>query len=102
MEGTCQTRNTTRVQRVKFGTNRPLGNKRETSTNRARARKLRHSLGTCQGEEPVGTVFLAMIGPNVTSMNATKSAIRSSDMFQTIRGLTTKHITTSSKLRATA
>src|SRR5258708_521715 len=39
VEGICPTRNTTKVQRVQRGTNCPLGNRRKTSTSKARVRK---------------------------------------------------------------
>src|SRR5258708_39110471 len=89
VEGICPTRLTTKVQRVQRGTNCPLGNRRKTSTSKARARKFRHSFGTCTGEF-AGTILGTRIGPNVTSMSATNSAIRSSDLRQTISMLTTK------------
>src|SRR5260221_14219102 len=101
VEGTCPTRNTTRVQRVQRGTNCPLGNRRKTSTNKAPARKYRHSFGTCQGEELADGELVAMIGPNVTSMSATSSAMRSWDLRQTITVLTTKHTTTEVSVSAT-
>jgi hypothetical protein len=76
-------------------TNCPVGNRRNTSTSKERARKYRHSLGTCQGKGLAGTVIVArLIGPNVTSMRATNSAMRSSGLRQTITVLTTKHTTT--------
>jgi hypothetical protein len=91
----------TRVQRVQRGTNCPVGNRRKTSTSEARARKLRHSFGTRQGEELADIELVAMIGPNVTSMSATSSAMRSSDLRQTISVLTAKHTTTEASVSAT-
>src|SRR5258707_13150977 len=90
VERTCPTRNTTMVQRVQRGTNCPLGNRRKTSTSKARARKYRHAVGTLHGEGIGRRVLVSMIGPTVTSMSATKSAIRSSDLRQTISVLITK------------
>src|SRR5260221_10651460 len=101
VEGICPTRNTTKVQRVQRGTNCPLGNRRKTSTSKARVRKYRHALGTCQGEELAATELVAMIGPNVTSISATSNAMRSSDRRQTISVLTTKHSTTEASVSAT-
>ena len=69
--------------------------------NKARARKNRHALGTCQGEGLAGIVLVARIEPNVTSMSATKSAIRSSDRRQAISVLMTKHTATEASVSAT-
>src|SRR6266446_2830083 len=88
------------VQRVQRGTNCPLGNRRKTSTSRARARKYRHAVGTLHGEGIDRRVLVSMIGPNVTSMSATKSAMRSSDLRQTISVLITKHTTTEASVSA--
>src|SRR5260370_398449 len=90
-----------RVQRVQRGTNCPVGNRRKTSTSNARARKFRHSFGTCQGEGIADTLLVALTGPKVTSISATKSAMRSSGLRQTISVLTTKHTTTEANVRAT-
>src|SRR5260221_545423 len=81
VEGICPTRNTTRVQRVQRGTNCPVGNRRKTSTSKARVRELRHSFGTRQGEELACMVLVAMMGPKITSRSATSSAMRSSDLL---------------------
>jgi hypothetical protein len=89
------------VQRVQRGTNCPLGNRRKTSTSKARARKYRHAVGTLHGEVIGRRVLVSMIGPTVTSMSATKSAIRSSDLRQTISVLITKHTTTEASVSAT-
>jgi hypothetical protein len=58
-------------------------------------------LGTCQGEGIATTAVIAMIGPNVTSRSATKSAIRSSGLRQMISVLTTKHTTMVASVSAT-
>jgi hypothetical protein len=89
------------VQRVQRGTNCPLGNRKKTSTSKARARKNRQAVGTLHGEGIGSRVLVSMIGPNVTSMSATKSAIQSSDLRQTISALTTKHTTTEASVSAT-
>src|SRR5258708_6148904 len=100
VEGTCPTRHTTKVQRVQRGTNCPLGNREKTSMSKARERKYRPAFGTRQGEELPDTELVAMLGPNVTSMSATSSAMRSSDRRQTISVLTTKHATTEASVSA--
>jgi len=99
--GTSPTRNTTMVQRVQRGTNCPLGNRRKTRTSKARARKYRHAVGTCHGEGISLRALVSLIGPIVTSMSATKKAMRSSDLRQTITVLTTKHITIVASVSAT-
>src|SRR6266702_3390070 len=99
--GTSHAIYTTEVQRIQCGTNCPLGNRRKTSTSKLRARKVRHSFGTRQGERLADTEFVAMIGPNVTSVSATSSAMRSSDLRRTINVLTTRHTTTEASVSAT-
>src|SRR5260221_4754154 len=86
-------RKTTRVQRVQRGTNCPLGNRRPTSTSKAKVRKNRHALGTCQGEGIARTVLVTLIGPRVTTRSATNNAMQSSDHRHMITVLTTKHTT---------
>src|SRR5215471_16482862 len=99
--GTSPARKTTRVQRIQRGTNCPLGNRRKTSTSKARARKVRHSFGTRQGERLADTECVAMNGPLTTSAYATSIAMRSSDLRQTISVLTPKHNTTEASVSAT-
>src|SRR5438876_7870649 len=98
--GTSHAIYTTEVQRIQCGTNCPLGNRRKTSTNKLRARKIRHSFGTRQREGLADTAFVAMIGPRVTSKSATKSAMRSSGLRQTINVLTTRHTTAEASVSA--
>src|SRR5215472_11293234 len=99
--GTSPARKTTRVQRMKLGTNCPLGNRRKTSTSKARARKYRHAFGTCQGKGMATTELVATSGPNVTRRSATRIAMRSSDLRKTISVLTTKHTTIVASVSAT-
>jgi hypothetical protein len=101
MTGTCTARNTTKIQRVKLGTNCLLGNRRKTSTSKADPRKVRHSLGTRQGKGLVITAVVAIIGPVAASKSATMKAMGSSHLRQTITMLTPKETTTVAKVRAT-
>ena len=101
MTGTCTARNTTKIQRVKLGTNCPLGNRRKTSTSKAVPRKVRHSLGTRQGKGLVITAVVAIIGPVAASQSATMNAMRSSLLRQTITMLIPRETTTVASVRAT-
>src|SRR5258708_13057961 len=100
-EGRSTARHPTAIQRVKLGTNCPVGNRRKTSTNKATARKTRHSAGTCQEEGLARRRVIALSGPKVTSMSATNSAMRSSDLRQTITVLTPKYNTMVASVKAT-
>src|SRR5689334_19379560 len=99
--GMSPARKTTKIQRIQRGTNCPLGNRRKTSTSKARARKYRHALGSHQGEGTATTELVATSGPQVTSRSATRSAMWSSGLRKTISVLTTKHTTIVASVSAT-
>src|SRR6266568_131735 len=90
VKGICTTRNTMTGQHIHRGTNWLVGNQASTSGNKVTKRKLRHSFGTCQGEELADTLNITLKGLSVTSKSATINAIRSSGLRQTITILTTR------------
>src|SRR6266699_2351618 len=91
INSTSHPRNSTPIQGIQRGTNRPFGKGQKTKNSKSKATRARTDEGTCQTDGMICNEFTVVFAPCNTSISETSKASQSLDLRQKISTATMNH-----------